>query len=134
MKKKRKKIKTQETGAAQMAAPSGPAYDTTGNQRLESKYVNVGEWGQLIEENVNILFKKALIESKIKRSDSNDLKNLKKLAGIKENASAPTLDNMSHTANEKARIMKEKNIKPGTPEWFKLWFSLPYWFKEGPNR
>jgi hypothetical protein len=22
--------------------------------------------------------------------------------------------------------MKDNNIKPGTPEWFQLWFSLPY--------
>lgn len=27
---------------------------------------------------------------------------------------------------EKSRIMKEKGIKPGDAEWFKLWFSLPY--------
>ena len=27
---------------------------------------------------------------------------------------------------EKSRIMKEKNIRPGDAEWFKLWFSLPY--------
>jgi len=42
--------------------------------------------------------------------------------------------NITHTAAENARIMREQNIKPGTPEWFKLWFSLPLWFKEGPNR
>jgi hypothetical protein len=34
--------------------------------------------------------------------------------------------NISTTAAENARIMKEQNIKPGTPEWFNLWFSLPY--------
>lgn len=34
--------------------------------------------------------------------------------------------NITKTAAENARIMREKNIKPGTPEWFKLWFSLPY--------
>jgi len=22
--------------------------------------------------------------------------------------------------------MKKHNIKPGTPEWFRLWFTLPY--------
>ena len=37
-----------------------------------------------------------------------------------------TNNNMTHTAAENARIMREKNIKPGTPEWFQLWFSLPY--------
>lgn len=34
--------------------------------------------------------------------------------------------NITTTAAENARIMREKNIKPGTPEWFQLWFSLPY--------
>lgn len=34
--------------------------------------------------------------------------------------------NITHAAAENARIMREKNIRPGTPEWFKLWFSLPY--------
>lgn len=34
--------------------------------------------------------------------------------------------NITITAAENARIMREKNIKPGDPEWFKLWFSLPF--------
>lgn len=34
--------------------------------------------------------------------------------------------NISVTGNENGRIQREQNIKPGTPEWFKLWFSLPY--------
>lgn len=40
--------------------------------------------------------------------------------------------NISHTASEKAELMKKHNIKPGTPEWFKLWFSLPYMTGEKP--
>ena len=34
--------------------------------------------------------------------------------------------NISVTGNENGRIQQEQNIKPGTPEWFQLWFSLPY--------
>jgi len=34
--------------------------------------------------------------------------------------------NISVTGNENGRIQREQNIQPGTPEWFKLWFSLPY--------
>jgi hypothetical protein len=34
--------------------------------------------------------------------------------------------NITTTAAENARIMREKNIQPGTEEWFKLWFSKPY--------
>lgn len=40
--------------------------------------------------------------------------------------------NISLTGTEKSRLMKEHNIKPGTPEWFKLWFSLPYMTGEKP--
>lgn len=40
--------------------------------------------------------------------------------------------NISVTANEKAELMKKHNIKPGTPEWFQLWFSLPYLTGEKP--
>ena len=34
--------------------------------------------------------------------------------------------NITITAAENARIQREQNIRPGTPEWFQLWFSLPY--------
>ena len=40
--------------------------------------------------------------------------------------------NISLTGNEKAQLMREHNIKPGTPEWFKLWFSLPKLTGEKP--
>jgi hypothetical protein len=33
--------------------------------------------------------------------------------------------NISVTGSELGRIQREQNIQPGTPEWFKLWFSLP---------
>ena len=34
--------------------------------------------------------------------------------------------NISVAGNERGQYMKDHNIKPGTPEWFRLWFSLPY--------
>jgi hypothetical protein len=40
--------------------------------------------------------------------------------------------NISVTGSNKAELMKQNNIKPGTPEWFKLWFSLPYMTGEKP--
>ena len=40
--------------------------------------------------------------------------------------------NISATGSEKGRLQRENNIKPGTPEWFKLWFSLPYMTGERP--
>jgi len=57
-----------------------------------------------------------------------ELAKMQYLAGLGYTPSIKeTVDkNITHTAAENARIMKEKNIKPGKPEWFKLWFSLPY--------
>jgi hypothetical protein len=33
--------------------------------------------------------------------------------------------NISVTGTEKTRLERELNIRPGDPEWFQLWFSLP---------
>ena len=57
------------------------------------------------------------------------LNELKKLAGIESVCQG---SNISVTGNEKGELMKQNNIKPGTPEWFQLWFSLPYLTGEKP--
>ncbi len=75
-----------------------------------------------------------------------DLARMQELAGISEardkkaNATygnpgglkSPMGSNISQTAAEIRRLEKEHNIKPGTPEWFQLWFSLPYLTGEKP--
>ena len=66
-----------------------------------------------------------------------DLQQLKMLAGI---SNRPLMqeykmgvpENISHTASEKAELMRTHKIKPGTDAWFKLWFSLPYMTGEKP--
>ena len=40
--------------------------------------------------------------------------------------------NISVTGNEKGELMKKHHIRPGTEEWFKLWFSKPYLTGERP--
>ena len=69
-----------------------------------------------------------------------ELAQIKRLAGVNEYKGFVKYDpvnplggsNISLTGNEKGKLMKEHNIKPGTPEWFKLWFSLPYMTGEKP--
>jgi len=64
-----------------------------------------------------------------------ELSELKRLAGITEFKGLQPYDvgsNVSITGNEKARLMRENNIRPGTDEWFKLWFSRPYLTGEKP--
>lgn len=52
---------------------------------------------------------------------------LKKLAGVNEfkGYTEYTLENISDAANANAKKMRDKNIRPGDPEWFRLWFSQP---------
>jgi hypothetical protein len=68
-----------------------------------------------------------------------DLQQIKKLAGITPANSAnmqpydPTGgSNISLTGMEKADYQKEKDIRPGTEEWFRLWFALPLMTGEKP--
>jgi hypothetical protein len=78
------------------------------------------------------------VESYIKIMD--ELKQLKRLAGINEFKGYLKYDpidpyggsNISLTGNEKGELQKKHDIKPGTPEWFKLWFSLPKLTGEKP--
>jgi len=57
-----------------------------------------------------------------------ELERLKKLAGVNEfkGYTEYTVENMSQTASELKKKERANNIKPGDPEWFELWFSLPY--------
>jgi hypothetical protein len=59
------------------------------------------------------------------------LDDLKKLSGITPQVIGGE-SNISVTGNEKGQLMKKHNIQPGTPEWFKLWFSKPYLTGEKP--
>jgi len=55
------------------------------------------------------------------------IEELKRLAGINEfqGYTEYTLENISDAATANRKKEREQNIKPGTDEWFKLWFSLP---------
>jgi len=67
------------------------------------------------------------------------IQDLKRLAGIGQadriNVSgvmSPVGSNISLTGMEKRELERKHNIKPGTPEWFRLWFSRPYLTGETP--
>jgi hypothetical protein len=62
------------------------------------------------------------------------IEELRKLSGTcqKPDWSQYTGMNISVTGMEKRELEKQHNIQPGTPEWFRLWFSLPYWTGEKP--
>lgn len=62
---------------------------------------------------------------------TDSIEEMKRLAGIPSTQSSAGM-NMSVTGTEKGELMRKNNIQPGTPEWFKLWFSLPYMTGEKP--
>lgn len=66
-----------------------------------------------------------------------EMKALQHLAGLGAEAKlheyrANQGSNISVTGDNKGELMRKHNIKPGTPDWFKLWFSLPYMTGEKP--
>ena len=62
------------------------------------------------------------------------LENLCRLSGLpkRESRQSQSGSNISITGTEKAELQRRHNIQPGTPEWFQLWFSLPYLTGEKP--
>jgi len=61
-----------------------------------------------------------------------DLRELQRLAGLEPRVESMTGINISNTGMEKQRLEREHNIQPGTPEFFRLWFSKPYLTGEKP--
>lgn len=63
-----------------------------------------------------------------------ELSQIKTLAGINKFNGLTEYQgsNISITGMEKRELEKKHNIKPGTEEWFKLWFSKPYLTGEKP--
>jgi hypothetical protein len=58
-----------------------------------------------------------------------NLQELKKLAGVNETSYG---EETSERATNFRKIERDKNIQPGTDEWFKLWFSKPLLTGEMP--
>jgi hypothetical protein len=66
-----------------------------------------------------------------------DIQQLKLLAGISNRAVMQEYkgfagSNISVTGNEKGELMRQHDIRPGTDEWFRLWFTLPYLTNTSP--
>jgi hypothetical protein len=52
--------------------------------------------------------------------------------GVYDNAVHSRKGVQSHLAADLRRIERERNIKPGTQEWFRLWFAKPTLTGERP--
>ena len=74
-----------------------------------------------------------MLNSKHNGRQKMDLQTLKKLAGINNASNEPSMgENLSIVGTRKAEYQRKHNIKPGTPEWFKLWFAQPKLTGENP--
>jgi len=51
---------------------------------------------------------------------------LQRLAGISETTKDQGI-NISVSGTALRKKERELGLKPGDPDWFKLWFSRPYW-------
>ena len=58
-----------------------------------------------------------------------NLDDLKRLAGINDTSFG---EETSKYATNLGQIQRERNIRPGTDEWFKLWFAKPILTGERP--
>lgn len=65
-------------------------------------------------------------------SENTDLDRLKKLAGIGKSISENDSP-LTHGGTEKGEYMRKHNIRPGTEEWFRLWFARPGLTGEQPR-
>ena len=61
-----------------------------------------------------------------------NIEELKKLAGVTEQSTDSMGENLSYVGSAKSEYMRKHNIKPGTPEWFQLWFAKPKLTGENP--
>jgi hypothetical protein len=57
-----------------------------------------------------------------------NIDDLKRLAGINTSMG----EEMSEQGTNLGQIQRERNIQPGTDEWFRLWFALPHLTGEQP--
>ena len=56
-----------------------------------------------------------------------NISDLKRLAGIGTESNEPSMgENISQTATALKKKERKLGLKPGDPDWFKLWFSRPY--------
>jgi|TARA_R110001592_G_scaffold180605_2_gene423047 hypothetical protein len=62
-----------------------------------------------------------------------ELERIKQLAGVdKISANDSMGENLSISGTAKSQYQRKHNIKPGTNEWFKLWFAQPKLTGENP--
>ena len=62
-----------------------------------------------------------------------NIEELKKLAGVdKPSEEASMGENLSYVGTSKSQYQRKHKIKPGSPEWFKLWFAKPRLTGENP--
>ena len=61
------------------------------------------------------------------------IEELKRLAGLDSTSTEDSMgENLSYVGTAKAEYQRKHNIRPGTDEWFRLWFAQPRLTGENP--
>jgi hypothetical protein len=116
-------------GVAGISASGARAAAAAGNLEEFARATGAGEYSEELYNAVRQGM--GLVNNSV--TESSELESIKRLAGIGRDSNAINKsNNLEMPAAEKARLMKEHNIQPGTPEWFQLWFSRPYMTGEKP--
>ena len=62
-----------------------------------------------------------------------ELERIKQLAGVDKVQPGDSMgENLSYIGTQKSQYQKKQNIRPGTDEWFQLWFAKPKLTGENP--
>jgi|TARA_B110000483_G_C17847547_1_gene409096 hypothetical protein len=62
-----------------------------------------------------------------------NIEELKRLAGVDNVSTEDSMgENLSYVGTKKAEYQRKHNIKPGTDEWFRLWFAQTKLTGENP--
>ena len=62
-----------------------------------------------------------------------ELERIKQLAGVDKLPEEDSMgENLSYIGTKKGQYQRKHNIKPGSQEWFKLWFAQPRLTGENP--
>ena len=122
-----------------LLGPNGQADDFRSVEAMIARIKDLPEYEEMVADARAAFERDGLtLPGKVSEAAYQDeLSRMLDLAGIGQNSpqaydlngnpisEQDSLEQRSIAANEKAKIMKERSIEPGTQEWFRLWFARP---------
>lgn len=96
-------------------------------------YKTLEDWQKLkSQQSQKIQEKIQLCNSHIDENFDTELDNIKKLAGLNNAKFIESIDQPFIDSSARQQFIRENNIEPGTPRWFKVMFALQRLTGEDP--